>query len=347
MKKRLVAGILAGAMAMSLMAGCGSSSSSSAAADSAASGSAVKAADGEYNMTLLMSVRDEFLSSLEAAAMSCAKENGVNLTTQDCQNDASKQLQYIETAANNGEDAVLVNVVDAETGKECIEAAGDMACVFVNRSLSDNELIKDYKNAAIVASNEDETGGYVVENLDKHFADKGDEPINVVIICGVMGQYAVTHRTQSVKDAMKASKLNYVQVGEDLAGEWDRATAIDVISPLLGVEDIDAVLCNNDSMAIGVIEALNAAGLEPGKDVVVTGIDATVDGCQAVAEGTELCTVFQNPVGQGEGAILAALNIINGRPCNDGTDFETAEGNDQVMWVPFEPVNADNVADYQ
>ena len=344
MKKRLMAGLLAGAMVLS-MAGCGSSATASSDA-AASSGSTTAAASGDgYSMTLIMSCRDEFLSSLEEAAQDAAAEYNVELTTQDAQNDVSKQLQFIETAANTGEDAVLVNPVDSETGKECIEAAGDMACVFVNRSLTDNTLVQDYDKVAVVASNEDETGGYLVDELDKFFEEKGKDKVNYVMVCGVMGQYSVTHRTSSAKEAMEASDIEYTQVGEDLAGEWDRATAIDVISPLLGVEEIDCVICNNDAMAIGVIEAMNNAGIDP-TEVPVVGVDATVDGCQAIADGTLLASVFQNPVGQGSGSIAAALNLINGKAVNDGTDFPTADGNDRVVWVPFEPVTADNVADY-
>ena len=56
-------------------------------------------------------------------------------------------------------------------------------------------------------------------------------------------------------------------------------------------------------------------------------------------------SVYQNPFGQGEGALRAALNMISGKPINEGTSFDLDEtGN--IVWVPFEPVTIDNVADY-
>ena len=84
MKKRVLASLLVAAMAVGMMAGCGSSGD-----DSKASGGS-----GEKGtMALVMSSRDEFLSTLESAAMSAAEEAGVKLTSQDAQNDSAKQIQ--------------------------------------------------------------------------------------------------------------------------------------------------------------------------------------------------------------------------------------------------------------
>ena len=63
-------------------------------------------------------------------------------------------------------------------------------------------------------------------------------------------------------------------------------------------------------------------------------------------------TVFQNPVGQGKGSVIAAMNMIAGDPINKGMedmgnmDDSGNEYSDHIFWVPFEPVTVDNVADY-
>ena len=61
-------------------------------------------------------------------------------------------------------------------------------------------------------------------------------------------------------------------------------------------------------------------------------------------------TVYQNPLGQGKGAVEAALNLAAGKAANDGTEFTKDESgeaySDSIVWIPFEPVTADNVADY-
>ena len=118
-----------------------------------------------------------------------------------------------------------------------------------------------------------------------------------------------------------------------------------VISPLLGNTEFDCIIANNDAMALGAVEALKAKGMDP-TSIPIVGIDATVDGIQAIKDGTLAMTVFQDANGQGYGAVKAAVNLIEGKAINDVTNYETDEtGN--ICWVPFEPVTPDNVADYE
>ena len=142
MKRRFLAGLAATALMATMLTGCGG--------DSTQQGSAAASGDSDgYSMTLIMSLRDEFLSTLEAGAKSAADELGVKLSTQDAQNDTGKMIQFIEAARNAGDDAVLVNLVDAETAQQCIEAAGDMKVVFVNRVPADSSVLEAGKLSLI------------------------------------------------------------------------------------------------------------------------------------------------------------------------------------------------------
>ena len=93
-----------------------------------------------------------------------------------------------------------------------------------------------------------------------------------------------------------------------------------------------------------IIEAAKNAGLDPSSFPIV-GIDATADGRQAIKDGTMAMSVFQDPNGQGGGAVQAAVNLINGAALNEGTSFDVDETG-FILWVPFEEVTPDNVADY-
>ena len=90
---------------------------------------------------------------------------------------------------------------------------------------------------------------------------------------------------------------------------------------------------------------MKAKGVDP-SSVPIVGIDATVDGVEAVKNGELAMTVFQDPNGQGFGAVMAATNMLQGKPINEGTDYETDETG-YIVWVPFEPVYPENVADYE
>ena len=96
-------------------------------------------------------------------------------------------------------------------------------------------------------------------------------------------------------------------------------------------------------MALGAIEACTQANRTI--DFPIVGIDATADGRQAIKDGTLAMSVFQDPNGQGGGAVAAALNLINGAPLNEGTNFDVDETG-FILWVPFEEVTPDNVAEY-
>ena len=97
--------------------------------------------------------------------------------------------------------------------------------------------------------------------------------------------------------------------------------------------DVDAVIANNDEMAIGAIQALKAAGKDMTK-VVVGGVDATQDALAAMQAGDLDVTVFQDAAGQGKGSVDAALKLAKG------------ENVDKKVYIPFLLVTPENVKDF-
>ena len=341
MKKRLLAALMASAMMAATLAGCGSTSNETTTQEG---GETAETGGDGYSMTLIMSLRDEFLSTLEAGAQAAAEEAGVTLSTQDAQNDTGDLLQFIESARNAGDDAVLINLVDAATAQQCIEAAGDMKVVFVNRVPEDTSVLTAGSSAAVV-SDENQSGGYQGQFLADYFNAKGQTDVRYIMLQGTLGLVHTEQRSASVIQAMKDGGLNPIEAAAPLVADYDRATAMDMISPLLGTTEFDCSIANNDAMALGAVEAMQAQGMDP-TSIPIVGIDATVDGIQAIKDGTLAMTVFQDANGQGYGAVQAAVNLIEGNAINDGTDYETDEtGN--IVWVPFEPVTPENVADYE
>lgn len=294
------------------------------------------------SMTMVLSQRDEFLSTLESGALEVAKELGIKLSTADAQADTSKLLQFIESARNNGEKAIIVNMVDASTAKQCVEAAGDMKVVFVNREPEDTSVLNE--NVAYVGSDENVSGKFQGDWLAEYFKEQGKDEIKYILINGILGNVSTTLRTASAIQALEDNGIAAIEATAPLVADWDRAAAQDMIAPLLTTIEYDCIISNNDAMALGAIEGLIAEDLDPTATPVV-GIDATEDGRQAVKEGTLAMTVFQDPVGQGRGAMLAAQNLIEGKAVNDGTGLD-ADETGYILWVPFELVTSENVADY-
>ena len=338
--KRLLALGIAGVMALSLAACGGGGSSAPAGSDSGSTGGG--AAAGGEKITLIMSQRDEFLSSLEAGAKKAAGELGVNLVTQDANQDESKQIQYVQAAAADGQKAIIVNPINPSACQSIIDAAGDMKVVFVNRVPDDTSILNE--NAVYVGSDEHTSGKFQGDFLAKYFNDKGQKDIKYILLRGIEGQTSTTLRSESV---LKALADNGINATETYAKSclYDRTEALNQMGNILAdaSKEFDCIICNNDSMALGAIEACTQAGRTI--DFPIVGIDATADGRQAIKDGTLAMSVFQDPNGQGGGAVAAALNLINGDALNANTNFEVDETG-FILWVPFEEVTPDNVADY-
>jgi len=121
-------------------------------------------------------------------------------------------------------------------------------------------------------------------------------------------------------------------IKEDTAN-WSRADGLALMENWLATGDqIDAVASNNDEMAIGALQAIEAAGKLG--EILVGGVDASPDALQEMDKGRLNVTVFQNAKGQGEGGIKVAIALAHG---------ETVE---QITWIPFVLVTPENYKEY-
>lgn len=363
MKKRVVAFLLAAGMLACSLAGCGNSDSKQADNESTASGSSTDTSESSDDstsdsadisetlgdITMVIANRDEFLSEMESGALKAADTLGVKLTTVDAQNDQSRLLQFVESAKNNNQKVVIVNPVDASADacQQIVDAAGDMKVVFVNRPPDDigNGSKVLNKNVVYVGSDEMTSGYYQGEALSEYFKSQGKTEIRYILIQGTLGQVSTTNRTASLLQAFEDNGINAIEATAPLVcPDWNRSTAQDKVTPLLTTTEYDCIVGNCDALALGAIEAMKSVGLDP-SSIPIVGIDATTDGRQAIHDGDLYMTVFQNAAGQGYGAMKAAANLVLGKPANDGTEWEL-DDTGCIVWIPFEPVNIDNVEIY-
>lgn len=310
MKKRLLAIILATLMLTSVFAGCGQSAqpsddSSTAQTDN---GSTDSSAKDTYKVGLSMAYRDQFLTSMETAVIAAAEENGMEIQVVDANNDTQAQISHVQTFAANGLDAAIICLVNNDSASELVNVAGDMKVIFVNRQ-PDLALLEDNK-VVYVGTDENLYGENQAKYLSEYFNAEGKTDIKAVLFMGVLGLDNVNKRTDSVKKGLSEAGINVEYVYEDTA-EWDRSKAMEKMIQIIGSgNEYDVVICNNDEMALGVAEAYASLGLEI--DVPIVGIDATDVGVEGVKSGTLACTVFQDPVAQGQGSIACAIGMLKG-----------------------------------
>ena len=306
-----------------------------------ATGCGGKSTGGGNNAKILLSINamDDFRQTLVDAAQQEADAKGVQLEVLDASDNIENQVEHIKKAAQEGYDAILCGPVSADTAVELKANAGDIPIVFFN-SCPDEKQLSEGEHI-YVGSDESVAGQYQAEYVLDKFSDK--EEINVVIFKGPKGHSATNGRTKGVKKTLEASakKINYVF--EDYA-DWDGDTAKKMFELFLKTgSKADCVICNNDGMALGVVEACKEANIDL-SSMPILGVDATADGCAAIEKGDMAFTVYQSGSGQGKAAIDAAIKLINGQSVKD-IDGATDDG--KYVWVPFEKVDSSNVSDYK
>ena len=333
--KKLIAFLMVLATVFALVA-CAAPAATPAAEQPAAEAAApteapaAPAAAKPITIGVSLYARDQFISTLEQGILAAAEAAGVTVDSQEANNDTQKQAEQVRTFAAKGYDVMIVNLVDTSTAETIIAEAGDIPIIFVNRRPDDSVLVAG--KYAYVGSQEWDAGKMQAEFLAKYFAGRTD-PINYVLFMGQLGLENTQQRTDSVKTELTNAGFTLNKVFEDTA-KWDRATAMDMMQTFLGTgAAFDCVICNNDEMALGVIEALKAGGIDLTK-VPVVGIDATDMACESVKNHEMAMTVFQDAAGQGAKCIEFAKLAAEGKLT------------EQFGWVPFQPVTIDNVADF-
>jgi inositol transport system substrate-binding protein len=253
-----------------------------------------------------------------------ASQENVEVIYVDAMNDANKQLSQVENFISQKVDAILIIPVDTVSAPNMVDKANgaNIPIVVVNRQY---EGVEDA--TAYVGSESITAGIMEMEEVANILNGKG----NIAIMNGQMGHEAQIKRTEGNKQIIEQHPDMEV-VLEGTAG-WDRAKGLTLMENWLqSGNQIDAVVANNDEMAIGAIMALEAAGKLD--QVVVAGVDATPDALEFVKEGKLSVTVFQDAKGQGKGGLETAIKAAKGEEVDD------------FVWIPYELVTKDNVEEY-
>lgn len=279
---------------------------------------------------------DNFLTVLRNGMISHAGSlNGVTVQVEDAQNDVGKQLSQVQNFIAAGVDAIIVNPVDTDATVAISQAASaaGVPLVYVNRQPVNVDSLP--KGQAFVASDEKESGTLQTQEVCRLLKAAGVSEASAVVLMGELSNQAARMRTQDIRDVIGTADCSFIKIVEEQTANWSRTQGADLMTNWLsaGVK-FDAVISNNDEMAIGAIQSLKNSGRKM-DDVIVAGIDATQDALAAMAAGDLDVTVFQNAAGQGQGAVETALKLAKG------------EAVETRVYVPFELVTPENLSKFQ
>jgi inositol transport system substrate-binding protein len=274
---------------------------------------------------------DNFLTVLRNGMSDYAKtQPGVTLQIEDAKDDVSKQLSQIQNFIANKMDAIIVNPVDtsATAAMTKLAAEAGVPLVYVNREPVDVDNLGP--KAAFVASNEKDSGTLETKEICRLLGGKG----NILVMEGELSNQAAVQRTKDIHEVISTPDCSGIKIIAEQTAAWDRTKAQNLMTNWLskGMK-YDAIVSNNDEMAVGAIQALKAASVDT-KAAIVGGVDATQDALASMKAGDLKVTVFQDAAGQGKGAVDAALKLAAG-----GTV-------EKKVYIPFQLVTPSNMADF-
>ncbi len=278
---------------------------------------------------------DNFLTVLRNGIKADADKKGVTVQIEDAQNDVAKQLDQIKNFAASGVDAIIVNPVDTSATQAMSDAAAaaGVPLVYVNRQPINVDALPDKQ--AFVGSNEEDSGTLETKEVCRLLKEAGKSEADVYVLMGELSNQAAVQRTKDIHNVMDSGECGVkLTIIDEQTANWSRDQAQNLMTNWLSTsKPFDAVISNNDEMAIGAIQAMKAGGVDM-KEVIVGGVDATQDALAAMQAGDLDVTVFQIAAAQGAGALDAALTLAKG------------ESVEKKVYVPFELVTPSNINDY-
>lgn len=279
---------------------------------------------------LAMAELDTFLTILKNGTLDAGKKAGATVQVEDAQADVGKQLSQIQNFIAQKVDAIIVNPVDTDVTPKITKMVTEakIPLVYVNRKPVDFDKLP--AGVAFVASDEKVSGTIQTQHVCKLLGGKGQ----VLVLMGDLSNEAARTRTKDIDDVLASKECSGIKIADKREGKWSRTNGQDITTNWLssGVK-FDAIIANNDEMALGAINALKASK-KWGPSSIVAGIDATPDALASMKAGDLKVTVFQNAAGQGSGAVESALKLIKKQPV------------DRFVNVPFELVTPENLSKY-
>ena len=255
-----------------------------------------------------------------------AVEFGYEAAIFDSQNDTAKESEHFDNVIAAGYSAILFNPTDADGSISNVERARDAQIpVFcIDREINSTD-------AATAQLLSDNYSGCV--ELGKYFVEKLGESGKYVELLGLVGDNNTWNRSKGFHSVV--DRYEGLQMVAQQNADFDRNKALEVMESLLqSHNDIDAVFCGNDAMAMGAYQALLGQG--KAEQVRVFGYDGAADVVQSISEGKIVATVMQYPKLMARTAAdYAHEYLANGR-----RDFQ------QKIPVHVDLVTQENVMDF-
>lgn len=250
--------------------------------------------DDRPKVVLLMkSLANEFFKTMEDGARAHQKQHeaeyALKVIGMKNETDVAEQIRDVELTIAQGADAIVIAPADSKALVPVCKKAMDAGIIVVNiDNKFDEDVLKD-KGVKIPFVGPDNRKG--AKLAGDYLAARLQPDDKVAIIEGAPNAYNGIQRKMGFDDAMNAAHMNIVS---SQTGYWETDKALPVAAGLINEHpDLKAILCANDSMAVGAVTAVQEAG-KTGQ-IQIIGFDNIAAARELLKEGKILCTVDQHP----------------------------------------------------
>lgn len=281
---------------------------------------------------------DNFMTTYRGFLETMLKEKNYEVTIVDSNNDQAKQTEQINTFISQGVDALIINPVMTTAADKIVEQvkAAGIPTVLINREPTE-EVMNMWDKISYVGCDAAQSGTYqgelILETANKGDIN-GDGVISYIMIQGDPENIDAQLRTQYSVKALEDAGLTVEQL--DLQrGDWDQNRGQELCANDLSQygDKIEVVFCNNDAMALGALQAIQAANRKVGEDIYLVGVDALTDALTQVKSGNMTGTVLNDAESQAKKAIEVMEMLLNG---------EAVENQYYVDYVKVTQTNVDD-----
>lgn len=292
---------------------------------------------------LFYSLNDPFISLIKKGLedIQVKNQDKVNFTFYDGKDNITTQFETIDTLLQSNMDLLIVNLTD--TKKSIVEEVinkvkqKNIPLILIN---IDPEVVstvsKYYSKVAFIDTDVKQSGtiqGKIIADSwsNKKIIDKNrDNVLQYIMLQGDINSEIALDRTNYSISKINDSGIKMQQLDLKVAN-WNRELAKDTIESLfLKYDDkIEAIISNDDSMAIGAIDALQKYGYnkeDKSKFVPIFGINGIQEAKDLVDKGIMAGTVIQDPNFIAEAFYLIGLNLINGVNPAENTNYTYSDG---------------------
>lgn len=246
----------------------------------------------------------------------------LELIINDGEGSPETQTSQVETFIAQGVDAMIINPTDANMMIPAVESAVNSGVPVVTLS---SDVVEDVGQVWVGAENS-AGGALVAQWVVEQLGEQG----NVAIMRGPIGAIAEIQRFEGYDEVF--SQYDGIEIVFDQTANWSREESMSLMENWLQTgTQIDAVVCQNDEMALGALSAIEAAGKLD--EIIVVGMDGIPDALDSIKDGKMKATGFQGAIDQAFGAVDMIAQAL------DGEEIGYTD-------IPFELITAENVDSY-